>query len=431
MEAGRLVLVEADFDVEHVVASVVALMRPRARDKGLALETTLADDVPRAVRGDGGRLRQVLLNLVANALTFTEIGSVRLQIAGVGGSADRPRLRVAVTDTGPGIAPEAQGRLFQEFSQVDAAGARRPGGTGLGLAICKRIVEAMGGQIGVESAPGRGSTFWFVVTLDRAHGTVAAQGPARPAASGSLRILVAEDNRVNQEVARGLLERLGHRVDVVDDGHAAVEAVQRGNYDVVLMDVHMPGLDGLGAARAIRRLPTAAARTPIIALSASALPDEARACLSAGMDGYLAKPVDPSALAQALAGRARPTDVAEATAAAPVQDEAYLRALVEALGPAKLLEIVARGADDVRSQHQRARRAWATGDLGEVRAAAHALRGIATNLGLTALAALSGGIEEASVAGAGEPLEVRYRQLEACVATALDRLRAFPGAGPV
>jgi signal transduction histidine kinase/FixJ family two-component response regulator len=431
MEAGRLVLVEADVDVEHVVASVVALMRPRAREKGLALHTTLADDVPRMVRGDGGRLRQVLLNLVANALTFTEVGSVRLEIARVGGSADRPRLRVAVTDTGPGIAAEAQGRLFQEFSQVDAAGARRPGGTGLGLAICKRIVEAMGGQIGVESAPGRGSTFWFVVALDATRGTRAAEGPARPAPAGALRILVAEDNRVNQEVARGLLERLGHQVDVVDDGRAAVEAVRRGGYDVVLMDVHMPELDGLDAAREIRRLPSAAAGTPIIALSASALPDETRACLAAGMDGYLAKPVDPVALAQALAGRVWTTGAASATPAAPVQDEAYLQALAEALGPAKLLEIVARGADDLRGHHERLQRAYAMGDLGEVRAAAHALRGIATNLGLTALAALSADIEEVSAGGAGGPLERRFGQLDTCMATALDRLRAIPGTRPV
>jgi signal transduction histidine kinase/CheY-like chemotaxis protein/HPt (histidine-containing phosphotransfer) domain-containing protein len=431
MEAGRLVLVEADFDIEHVVASVVALMRSRAREKALALEATLADDVPRAVRGDGGRVRQVLLNLVANALTFTEVGGVRLQIARVGGSADRPRLRMAVTDTGLGIAPQAQGGLFQEFSQVDAGGARRAGGTGLGLAICKRIVEAMGGEIGVESAPGRGSTFWFVVPLGVGRGAVAAEGPARPSPSSSLRILVAEDNRVNQEVARGLLEQLGHQVDVVDDGQAAVEAVRRRSYDVVLMDVHMPELDGLDAARAIRRLPSAAARTPIIALSASALPDETRACLAAGMDGYLAKPVDPVALAQALAGRARTTDVAEATAATPVQDETYLRALGEALGPAKLLEIVARGADDLQRHHERLQRAHAARDLAQVRAAAHALRGIAANLGLTALAALSGDIEEASVADTGEPIEGRYGELGACVATALDRLRAFPGAGPV
>jgi signal transduction histidine kinase/FixJ family two-component response regulator/HPt (histidine-containing phosphotransfer) domain-containing protein len=430
MEAGRLVLAEADFDLERVVASVAALMGPRAREKGLVLEATLADEVPRAVRGDGGRLRQVLLNLVANALTFTEVGGVRVQVGRVGGGTNRSTLRFTVTDTGPGIAVEAQDRLFQEFSQVDAAVAPRAGGTGLGLAICKRIVETMGGEIGVDSAPGRGSRFWFVVTLALARDGGAAVAPAAPVLAPPLRILVAEDNRVNQAVARGLLHQQGHQVDVVEDGRAAVEAVSRGLYDVVLMDVHMPELDGLEAARAIRRLPTAAARTPIIALSASALPDETQACLAAGMDAYLAKPIDPLTLAQAVAGHRRaalsPPPV-RATAGEAL-DEAYFAALTEALGPAKVAEIVTGVSDDLRPPRERLAAACTRGDLVEVRAAVHALRGIAANLGFTGLAGLTAAIEAASAEGDAARALRLCEGVEQSIAEALERLHTLtPG----
>jgi signal transduction histidine kinase/FixJ family two-component response regulator len=428
MEAGRLELAAADFDLERVVDNAATLLGPRAREKGLALETAVADDVPRALRGDGGRLRQVLLNLIANAIKFTDAGSVRLAITRLGGSAGRPTLRVAVTDTGPGIAADAQRRLFQEFSQAEPAVAQRFGGTGLGLAISKNIVAAMGGEIGVESAPGRGSTFWFVVALDVAHGAVAAEPPAAPATVAPLRILVAEDNPVNQEVAVGLLKRQGHAVDVVDDGRAAVAAVRAGAYDLVLMDVHMPELDGLEATREIRRLPPPPGGIPIIALSASALPDETRACLAAGMDAWLAKPIDPVALAQALLGHARPWAPAareRAAAGDAVLDEVYFTALVEALGPVKFAEIIAGVADDVRPHRERLARARARGDLAEVHAAAHAMRGIATNLGLSALAGLTGAIEEASLAGADEQVQALCGQMDVCVVEALERLRAF------
>jgi signal transduction histidine kinase/AmiR/NasT family two-component response regulator/HPt (histidine-containing phosphotransfer) domain-containing protein len=426
MEAGRLELALGDFDLERVVGSVAALMGPRARDKRVALETTLAADVPRAVRGDGGRLRQVLLNLVGNAIKFTDVGAVRLEITRLGGAAERSTLRFAVIDTGPGIPAEAQPRLFQRFSQVDPAVTQRFGGTGLGLAISKHIVVAMGGEIGVESTVGRGSTFWFVVALDTARGAVGAEAAAAPAVAAPLRILVAEDNRVNQEVAVGLLRRQGHAVDVVGDGRAAVDAVRAGVYDVVLMDVHMPELDGLAATREIRRLLAPGAAPVIIALSASALPDEMRACLAAGMDAYLAKPIDPAALRQLLASRARPAAAhPAATAETATLDEPYFAALVDAVGPARFAAIVAGVTDDVRPHQERLAQGRAHGDLSEVRAAAHALQGIAMDLGLTALASLTAAIEQASAAGDGAGVEARCGELDACLAQALARLHAF------
>ena len=339
MEAGKLELQPVDFDLGGVVASVITLLGPRAQEKHLALESQLASDVPRALRGDAGRLRQVLLNLVGNAIKFTDAGAVRVEVARVD---DHPTLRFAVADTGIGIPDDAQQRLFQEFSQVNHSSGRRFGGTGLGLAISRKIVGAMGGEIGVDSVAGRGSTFWFTVAFELAIGEVTqeaprAEVPRTEAAVPPLRVLVAEDNLVNQEVAVGLLRRCGHEVDVVGDGRAAVEAVRAGTYDVVLMDLHMPGIDGIEATREIRRLPGGKGAVPIIALSASSLRDSAERALAAGMNAHLIKPIDPVALAAALAHHTRPTDAGATVAPHDgAVDEEHLRLLVEALGAAKV-----------------------------------------------------------------------------------------------
>ena len=275
----------------------------------------------------------------------------------------------------------------------------------------------MEGEIGVESVPGRGSTFWFVVGLPTAAGTTtAAPGPVPAAAALSLRILVAEDNRVNQQVAVGLLQRQGHAVHVVADGRGAVEAVRTGRYDVVLMDVHMPVVDGLAATRTIRALPGPEHAIPIIALSASAMPEETDACWTAGMNAYLAKPIDPLALAQALADRVVPETVL---------DERYVAALVEALGPAKVAAIVAGVPEDTRPHREQLVRARAAGDLGGVRAAAHALRGIATNLGLASLASLSEAIEEATLADGAASVDALCDRLDPCLTASLNRLAAL------
>ncbi|HXJ82266.1 MAG TPA: ATP-binding protein [Candidatus Methylomirabilis sp.] len=405
IEAGKLELEHSDFDPTEVVSSVIGLLASRARDKGIALESVVGADVPRAQRGDAGRLRQVLLNLVGNAVKFTDHGRVRVEATRAVAAGERTLLRFEVVDSGPGIAPDAQQRLFQEFTQVDELATRRAGGTGLGLAICRTIVQAMDGEIGVDSAVGRGSTFWFTVQLDRAMGEVARDVPPQEDAVPPLRILVAEDNLVNQQVALGLLTRRGHQVDIVDNGRAAVLAVSAKSYDVVLMDVHMPEMDGIEAAREIRRLPGDRGRLPIIALSASAMKEETDQCLAAGMVDHLPKPIDPLALAAVLARCAH----VDSTAVAPDEsaakgadiaegvDHGYIQLLLESLGAPKLGELIDQLSRHAHPQCDRLQEARARGDLAEMRAAAHALSGMAANLGLTALAELTTAIEESCV----------------------------------
>ena len=427
MEAGKLELQPVDFDLGGVVASVIILLGARAQEKHLALESGIAPEVPRALRGDSGRLRQVLLNLVGNAIKFTDAGAVRVEVSRID---DHPTLRFAVTDTGIGIADDAQQRLFQEFSQVHPPDGRRFGGTGLGLAISRRILSAMGGEIGVDSAAGRGSTFWFTVAFELAAGEIALEGPRADvprtaAAMPPLRVLVAEDNLVNQEVAAGLLGQCGHEVDVVADGRAAVEAVRAATYDVVLMDLHMPGLDGIEATREIRRLPGDKGGVPIIALSASSMRNAAERARAAGMNAHLIKPIDPAALAAALAHYSRAVDTGEPVPPRGAIDEEHLRRLVDALGPAKVDELVATLAEDARLHRERLAEAQNLGDLAGVRVAAHALSGMTSSLGLTALSELAGAIEEACLEGQADRVAALSDRLDASMTAALARLRAL------
>jgi signal transduction histidine kinase/CheY-like chemotaxis protein/HPt (histidine-containing phosphotransfer) domain-containing protein len=464
MEAGKLELSSADFDLGSVIGSVTTLMASSAREKELTLETAVAPDVPRALSGDAGRLRQVLLNLVGNAIKFTETGGVRVEVERIAEAGDRATIRFAVTDTGIGIAADDQPRLFEEFTQVGQPGGRRFGGTGLGLAISRRIVAAMGGEIGVRSAPERGSTFWFTVALPRALGEPPADPTRLEASLAPLKILVAEDNPVNQQVAVGLLRRQGHEVDVVADGHAAVQAVQARLYDLVLMDVHMPGLDGLDATRRIRGLPGDERRIPIIALTASVTPGDTERCLAAGMDAQLSKPIDPVALATILSHHAptariadaRPARLSEPHVPAPrpprgrpgvalatsgpsasrppdrsgppaeqIVDEEYVRLLIEALGAAKVRELIAGLPEDARSYADRLNEARHRGDLSGVRAAAHGLKGIAANLGLTTLADLTAAIEDACLSDASDRVASLSAQLGPRLDEALARLHAI------
>lgn len=294
LEAGRLSFEAVPFELDPLLDSVVSVMQLKAREKGLSLSVNVAPGTPPALVGDPGRLRQVLLNLVANAIKFTATGAVRVEVGLVERVDGKARLRFAVVDTGIGIAPEAQQLLFKEFSQVDSTIARRFGGTGLGLAICRRLVERMGGTIEVVSEAGAGSRFQFDVRMAETAPGERMQGLKEEAGGPPerrLRVLLAEDNASNRLVAMTRLERMGHRVDAVGNGAEAVAAVQMAPYDVVLMDVMMPEMDGMEAARAIRSLDGPVREIPIVALTANAFRSDEEACREAGMDGFISKPM--------------------------------------------------------------------------------------------------------------------------------------------
>ena len=315
IEASRMDIESAPFYPAGLLDSVVAAMKGCAQQKGLSLTVTLAPDVPAAVAGDELRIRQILLNLVGNALKFTTSGGVRLAAEVESAAADDITIRFSVADTGIGIPEDKRKTIFEPFRQADGSVSRQYGGTGLGLAISLRLAELMGGRMWVESEMGRGSTFFFTARVSPcAQGPDHRQpGPARPASTGSLppmRILLAEDNAVNQKVACRLLERAGSEVLVADNGNAAVDLWASERFDLILMDVQMPGMDGFEATAAIRaRERETGTHTPIIAMTALAMTGDRERCMAAGMDGYVSKPIDRAELLAALerAINARPS----------------------------------------------------------------------------------------------------------------------------
>jgi CheY-like chemotaxis protein len=307
IDAGKVELESIPVDLRRLVAGCASILAPRAAEKGLALRTEVDEALPGAVLGDPGRLRQIVLNLLSNAIKFTPSGSVTVRAAPRTLADGRPGVEVEVVDTGIGIPPDRQRLLFQSFSQVDASTTRQYGGTGLGLAISARLVQLMGGRIGVASEPGKGSTFRFLVPAaatsgEAASGAEVAGLTAAAIASGAskLAILVAEDNPVNQKVIQRMLAHYGCTADVVGNGALAVEATFRRPYDLVFMDVQMPVLDGLEATRRLRSHPPPR-RPHIVALTADAMPGDRERCLEAGADDYAAKPLRLEALAAALA----------------------------------------------------------------------------------------------------------------------------------
>jgi two-component system, sensor histidine kinase and response regulator len=259
--------------------------------------------LPACIKGDPARIRQVLLNLAGNAVKFTEGGSVLIAAEQL----EAERVKVSVTDTGIGIPDEQMGTLFQKYSQGDPSRTRRYGGTGLGLAISKTLVELMGGEIGAQSAPGSGSTFWFVLPLDAGRAAAAPTAATAPAAAhevrtpGQTRLLLVEDNFVNQRVAVYMLAKLGHQVDVAKNGREAIEMLSKSGYGLVLMDCQMPEMDGFEATQAIRALYARGEGPHILALTANALDGEREKCLAAGMDDYMAKPIKQDLLRKKMA----------------------------------------------------------------------------------------------------------------------------------
>jgi signal transduction histidine kinase/ActR/RegA family two-component response regulator len=307
IEANRLDLAPIAFSIRECINDAVGTFEVRAQAKGLELITKIEPDVPAAVIGDPLRVRQVLLNLVGNAIKFTDRGRVSVNVRLENRAGAALSVYIAVADTGIGIPAEMQQLIFDPFRQADSSATRRYNGTGLGLTISARLVELMEGRIGVESAVGAGSTFFFTVRLIQAPTKVSLHTPVKLRAPAvtltrSLRILLVEDNLVNQKLASELLKRDGHTIVVVGDGHQAVAAARDGVFDLVLMDVQMPTIDGLKATAEIRTAEKATGRhMPIVAMTASAMNGDQERCLEAGMDDYLTKPIDLAALRETIA----------------------------------------------------------------------------------------------------------------------------------
>ena len=359
MESGSFELDPHPFAPRKLVEGAASLLRQQAEAKALALHVDVDPSVPECMVGDETRLRQVLLNLMSNAVKFTAKGTVRLFLACEGEDEGLVRIRFSVIDTGIGIPQDKRHRLFQRFSQVDSSTARRFGGTGLGLAICKNLVEAMGGTIQVESKEGEGSTFTFLLHLPVVAVTPSAAADVTAAhfsqATEGALILLAEDVVMNQELVVTMLTRWGYTVDVVPDGAAAVDAVMRSRYDLVLMDVQMPVMDGLEATRRIRQLGGAFEYLPILAMTANVMAQDVEACRVAGANAHIGKPFVPSKLRATVAqwaapGLCPPEIRTETPETVPVHDADVLAEIEAMVGAPVVASMVAKFMTDLVSR---------------------------------------------------------------------------------
>jgi signal transduction histidine kinase/CheY-like chemotaxis protein len=433
VEAGKLDLDPVDFEPRVLVNDALALFTEAARAKGLTLRLEIGA-VPAVLHGDAMRLRQVLINLVGNALKFTEAGSVTVRVMPLDPEGSDTGLRFEVEDTGIGIAPEAQRRLFEPFSQAERTTTLRYGGTGLGLSICRRVVELMGGSIGVESEPGVGSTFWFSAWLEPPSAPPVLSVVPLPEhqLDRALRVLVVEDVAVSRFVARGLLERLGCVVDTAKDGGEAIAACQRATYDLILMDCQMPRIDGYEATRRIRAMETGGRRTPVVGLTASAMRGDRERCLVCGMDDYLTKPVRPQELEAILRRWTRDDGAAASASAAPSAESGPIdRAVFEDLraftSPAFLVEAIDHFLAETPVHIEVLRSASRSGDASVHTRRAHSLRGSAATLGALRLMSLAARLEEGGLRDPADRLAGHLEELEtefAVVRSALIEARA-------
>lgn len=414
IEAGKLDLERVEFNPATPVKDTIDILGARAKHKGLILSADVSDAFPARVLGDPGNIRRVLLNLTGNALKFTEKGSVTIAAGVVSEDDKRIVLRYSVSDTGIGIAPQRMERLFKPFSQLDSSTTRRYGGTGLGLAISKRLSEMMGGDIGFESEVDKGTTFWFSVVCERA----ADDGDAESVpllhrehhSCAGVRALIVDDDEINQIVACGIVESAGMETEVASNGVAAFKALDAGAFDVVLMDVQMPDMDGFEVTAAIRHREreTPGRRLPIIGLTAHIGKAETERSRSVGMDACLSKPVAPEALLDAvesvLARRERSEAVAVASAipASDKRSETFDRAaLLDRVGgdAATTERLIAIFRERAPRHGAAISEALARGDAEQLRFEAHALRGAAADMSARKVSRLAGDIEKAAVAG--------------------------------
>jgi PAS domain S-box-containing protein len=395
IEAGKMELDEQDFDLRHTIADTLLALGVRAMQKNLSLTHQVAEDVPTILLGDDGRLRQILINLVGNAIKFTDRGEIIVRVRIESRALDKTTLHFEIHDTGIGISPEVQGRIFDAFTQAETNTNRRYGGTGLGLAICRDLVELMQGRIWVESEAGRGSTFHFTAVFGEAtqdsvdHPAASANGPLLGLAEKSMKVLVVEDGRVNQLVAAKLLEERGHHVEIASNGQEAVELVRDVLFDAILMDVHMPEMNGFQATAAIRQIEEKhGGHIPIIAMTANALKGDREQCIAAGMDDYVSKPIHSAELLHAVErfmhGRtAAPPRLeitgAPAEAAKPKKRGPAFKSedfIASAGGPEMARELIAISAEDSGKFLQDASTAISVGNAVALYEAAHSLKGM-------------------------------------------------------
>ncbi len=389
IEAGQLNLETVPFELGDVVARAVEIIGVRAGEKGLRIESEIASDVPLWVTGDPVRTRQVLINLLGNSIKFTEKGRLAVRVARNPQGTGPASLLFSVSDTGIGISPEQLPKIFESFVQADSSTTRKYGGTGLGLAICRKLVEAMGGRIWVESTLGIGSTFYFTVEFGVAAAPIESIEAAAPAmAAGPLRILVADDSEDNRTIIRAYLKQLPYVLDFVNDGVSALEMLRTGRYDLALMDLHMPQMDGCTAVRAFReyeraqRLPP----LPVLALTADAFEEAVERSLAAGFTIHLAKPISKSTLLKAIAKHARG------------RPEAGYEVKVDGPGREGLSAIVPKFLANVRRNHSIITSALARGDFSTVRTLGHNMKGTGSSFGLPQISEIGEMLEQAAKA---------------------------------
>ncbi len=434
IEAGHISLAIEPLSIADLMASVVSLMSGRARSKGLSLLTEISADVPALLAGDAGRLRQILLNLIGNAVKFTHEGGVSMRVETEQREADMLVLRFLVSDTGIGIPAAAQARMFQPFTQADGSVTRKYGGTGLGLAISRKLVDLMGGEIGFASTEGQGTTFWFTARVGVVDGAPAVMELpkaqlALPTGKANGHILLVEDNPVNVQIALRQLERLGYSADVANNGRQALERLfgVEHSYRMVLMDCHMPEMDGFTAARTIRAHESAA-DLPIIAMTASALQSDRDACNAAGMNDFLAKPVQLAELKRMIERWAPPgASPAPETPALRLIDLGVLEELrsFDTGEVAMFDELMRTYQEEVQMQIGAIREAHSTDDMIGLSHAAHRLRGSSAYFGATRLADLCVELERAGKAAERQTARTLAAEVERVARQTLEMLQAL------
>ena len=433
-EAGQMIVRRVTFDLRPLLEGVQAMFQAQAATRGIRLILEVAPEMPPQLRGDPGRLRQVLMNLVSNATKFSQPGVVTIQAAAVR-MAGAPTLMLAVQDQGPLIPDDEAAQLFQPFSRLENARAAGTPGTGLGLAICERLVRLMRGNLGLREGPDGGNEFWLTLPLEVAALPAVGRGSDDMPSHARRRratILLVEDIPANHLVTATLLRREGHRVDIAETGMAAIELVRTMPYDVVFMDLIMPGMNGYETTRRIRALGGPPAVVPIVALTATTAEEDRSRCLAAGMDDMLGKPVRPKevfAALQRLARReplARPgtTSPGHSDERLPVLDATRLADLQQGLSPTVLVSLVDQCLDDMRHRMPSLRAALQDGGANDIEAAAHALAGMAGSYGLASLDRRMRRVIKAARAGDREAAEQASRGMESELAASSEAIRS-------